>query len=114
MAAVVGPGLATAGPLDSFSSTYPPENILVDKPNDQSWRCSSESNSPPQYLILKLERPAIVQSITSGKYEKTHVCNLKKFKVFRWAGGMGNGGEEMEWLAGKRVWLVQMQCNCLL
>ncbi|XP_009958218.1 PREDICTED: muskelin-like, partial [Leptosomus discolor] len=37
------------------------------------------------YLILKLERPAIVQSITFGKYEKTHVCNLKKFKVF---GGM--------------------------
>lgn len=38
-----------------------------------------------QFLILKLERPAIVQSITFGKYEKTHVCNLKKFKVF---GGM--------------------------
>jgi len=37
------------------------------------------------YLILKLERPAIVQNITFGKYEKTHVCNLKKFKVF---GGM--------------------------
>lgn len=27
----------------------------------------------------------MVQSITFGKYEKTHVCNLKKFKVF---GGM--------------------------
>lgn len=38
-----------------------------------------------QFLILKMERPAIVQSITFGKYEKTHVCNLKKFKVF---GGM--------------------------
>lgn len=38
-----------------------------------------------QYLMLKMERPAIVQSITFGKYEKTHVCNLKKFKVF---GGM--------------------------
>ncbi|KAG2460382.1 MKLN1 protein, partial [Polypterus senegalus] len=60
-------------------------NILVDKPNDQSSRWSSESNYPPQYLILKLERPAIAQSITFGKYEKTHVCNLKKFKVF---GGM--------------------------
>ncbi|XP_068526202.1 muskelin isoform X2 [Anas acuta] len=69
----------------SFSSSYLPENILVDKPNDQSSRWSSESNYPPQYLILKLERPAIVQSITFGKYEKTHVCNLKKFKVF---GGM--------------------------
>uniref|UniRef100_A0AAZ3SGE5 LisH domain-containing protein n=1 Tax=Oncorhynchus tshawytscha TaxID=74940 RepID=A0AAZ3SGE5_ONCTS len=60
-------------------------NILVDKPNDQSSRWSSESNYPPQYLMLKMERPAIVQSITFGKYEKTHVCNLKKFKVF---GGM--------------------------
>ncbi|KAL6069219.1 hypothetical protein STEG23_019678, partial [Scotinomys teguina] len=97
----------------SFSSTYLPENILVDKPNDQSSRWSSESNYPPRlmkartlnnaseahlyssicrhvfcgllYLILKLERPAIVQNITFGKYEKTHVCNLKKFKVF---GGM--------------------------
>ncbi|KAJ3612188.1 hypothetical protein NHX12_020464 [Muraenolepis orangiensis] len=69
----------------SYSSIYLPENILVDKPNDQSSRWSSESNYPPQYLILKLERPAIVQSITFGKYEKTHVCNLKKFKVF---GGM--------------------------
>uniref|UniRef100_A0A8C6SC68 Muskelin 1, intracellular mediator containing kelch motifs n=1 Tax=Neogobius melanostomus TaxID=47308 RepID=A0A8C6SC68_9GOBI len=69
----------------SFSSTYLPENILTDKPNDQSSRWSSESNYPPQFLILKLERPAIVQSITFGKYEKTHVCNLKKFKVF---GGM--------------------------
>lgn len=38
-----------------------------------------------QFLVLKLERPAVVQSITFGKYEKTHVCNLKKFKVF---GGM--------------------------
>uniref|UniRef100_A0A3P8UPD0 Muskelin 1, intracellular mediator containing kelch motifs n=1 Tax=Cynoglossus semilaevis TaxID=244447 RepID=A0A3P8UPD0_CYNSE len=70
----------------SYSSTYLPENILVDKPNDQSSRWSSESNYPPQFLILKMERPAIVQSITFGKYEKTHVCNLKKFKVF---GGMG-------------------------
>uniref|UniRef100_A0A8C5P2A1 Muskelin N-terminal domain-containing protein n=1 Tax=Jaculus jaculus TaxID=51337 RepID=A0A8C5P2A1_JACJA len=54
---------------NSFSSW----NILVDKPNDQSSRWSSESNYPPQYLILKLERPAIVQNITFGKYEKTHV-----------------------------------------
>ncbi|XP_048465952.1 muskelin [Rhincodon typus] len=69
----------------SYSSIYVPENILVDKPHDQSSRWSSESNYPPQYLILKLERPAIVQSVTFGKYEKTHVCNLKKFKVY---GGM--------------------------
>uniref|UniRef100_A0A3B5BEF2 Muskelin N-terminal domain-containing protein n=1 Tax=Stegastes partitus TaxID=144197 RepID=A0A3B5BEF2_9TELE len=81
----------------SYSSTYLPENILVDKPNDQSSRWSSESNYPPQFLILKLERPAIVQSITFGKYEKTHVCNLKKFKVF---GGMSE--ENMTELLSRR------------
>ena len=58
-------------------------NILEDKPNDQSSRWSSDTSTPPQFLILKLEpRPAIVTSITFGKYEKAHVCNLKRFKVF--------------------------------
>ncbi|XP_067122078.1 muskelin [Centruroides vittatus] len=66
----------------SYSANYLPENIIWDKPNDQSSRWSSDSNNPPQYLILKLEQPAIVHTITFGKYEKTHVCNLKKFKVF--------------------------------
>ncbi|RWS09436.1 muskelin-like protein [Dinothrombium tinctorium] len=69
----------------SFSSTYVAENILWDRPNDQSSRWSSETNHPPQFLVLKLERAAIVKEITFGKYEKTHVCNLKKFKV---SGGM--------------------------
>jgi len=35
-----------------------------------------------QYLILKLQSPSIVKYITFGKYEKTHVCNIKKFKIF--------------------------------
>jgi hypothetical protein len=35
-----------------------------------------------QYLMLKLEHPAILDSIKFGKYEKMHVCNLKKFKVY--------------------------------
>lgn len=35
-----------------------------------------------QYLTLKLQKHSIVESITFGKYEKTHVCNLRKFKVF--------------------------------
>ncbi|KAL5014601.1 hypothetical protein ScPMuIL_008871 [Solemya velum] len=71
----------------SYSYNYLPENICTDKPNDQSSRWSSDSNQPPQYLILKLERPAIVEAISFGKYEKTHVCNLKKFKIF---GGLGD------------------------
>ena len=32
--------------------------------------------------MLKLHRPSIVTEITFGKYEKTHVCNLRKFSVF--------------------------------
>lgn len=51
----------------------------------QSISCLFFSLFSLQFLILKMERPAIAQSITFGKYEKTHVCNLKKFKVF---GGM--------------------------
>ncbi|KAL0278114.1 UNVERIFIED_CONTAM: hypothetical protein PYX00_000022 [Menopon gallinae] len=69
----------------SFASTYAPENIQHDKANDQTSRWSSETNYQPQYLILKLQAPSIVEKITFGKYEKTHVCNLKKFKIF---GGM--------------------------
>lgn len=71
--------------IHSFSSctaNYSPENILHDKPNDQSSRWSSDNNCPPQYIILKLEQCALVESITFGKYEKTHVCNLRKFVIY--------------------------------
>ncbi|XP_012278648.1 muskelin isoform X2 [Orussus abietinus] len=66
----------------SFSSTYVPENILVDKPSDQASRWSSDNDNHPQFLILKLQSPSIVKTITFGKYERTHVCNIKKFKVY--------------------------------
>ncbi|XP_054277610.1 muskelin isoform X2 [Macrosteles quadrilineatus] len=69
----------------SFSASFVPSNIQENKSTDQTSRWSSESNNPPQFLILKLSKPAIVKSITFGKYEKNHVCNLKKFKIF---GGM--------------------------
>jgi len=58
---------------------------MEDRPSDQTSRWSSDTNSPPQYLVLRLERPAIVTSLSFGKYEKTHVCNLKRFQVL---GGM--------------------------
>ena len=44
-------------------------------------RWSSDTNTPPQFLTLRLERPAVVTAITFGKYEKAHVCNLKHFRV---------------------------------
>ena len=46
---------------------------------------SSLLNYPIQYLVLKLEHPAVVQTIMFGKCDKTHSCNLKKFQV---SGGM--------------------------
>ncbi|XP_062501613.1 muskelin-like isoform X2 [Corticium candelabrum] len=66
----------------SFSQTYKPSNVLDNKPSDQGSRWSSESNHPPQFLTLKLDKTSIVSSITFGKHEKAHVCNLKKFQVF--------------------------------
>ena len=33
-------------------------------------------------MVLKLEKAAVVTKITFGKYEKTHSCNLKHFKVY--------------------------------
>ncbi|KAH8270798.1 hypothetical protein KR018_005078 [Drosophila ironensis] len=66
----------------SYSPNYLPENVLVDCPNDQTSRWSAYSNSPPQFLTLKLRRPAIVKKIKFGKFEKSHVCNIKKFRVY--------------------------------
>ncbi|KAG8180418.1 hypothetical protein JTE90_022767 [Oedothorax gibbosus] len=66
----------------SHSATFVPENIFTNDPTDGTSRWSSESNNPPQFLVLKLYSPAVVQSISFGKYEKSHVCNMKKFKVY--------------------------------
>ncbi|XP_050538902.1 muskelin isoform X2 [Daktulosphaira vitifoliae] len=66
----------------SYLPNYIPENILQNNQEDQSSRWSSMSNSPPQYLILKLKNTSIVKYIKFGKYERPHVCNLKRFKVF--------------------------------
>lgn len=32
--------------------------------------------------MLKLEKMSVLASIKFGKFEKTHVCNLKRFKVY--------------------------------
>lgn len=57
-------------------------NIREDCPNNPYSRWSTSTNRPPQFLTLKLQRPGIVKKIKFGKYEKNHVCNLKKFKIF--------------------------------
>ncbi|KXS21272.1 hypothetical protein M427DRAFT_107508 [Gonapodya prolifera JEL478] len=65
----------------SYSANYHPRNIAVSCPTDQASRWSSAAHNQSQYLLLKLNRPAIVDSITFGKYHKPHVCNLKEFRV---------------------------------
>ena len=45
--------------------------------------------------MLKLERPAVLTSVTFGKYEKSHLCNLQKFRIY---GGLTEDSM-MEWLS---------------
>lgn len=68
--------------FSSYSGLYTPEKILENNPEDQTSRWSSENNNPPQFLILRLESPAIVKSIKFGKFDRSHVCNLRRFDVF--------------------------------
>ena len=79
----------------SYSANYHPKHIQENKPNDQSSRWSSGSNNQSQFLMLELPHPAIVHTITFGKYHKVHVCNLKDFKVF---GGLDPDNLTMELL----------------
>ncbi|XP_026673442.1 muskelin isoform X4 [Ceratina calcarata] len=80
------PSLEQSGCAKRETSTtqtmYRVLNILVDEPSDLTSRWSSDTDTYPQFLILKLRCPSIVKAITFGKYEKTHVCNIKKFKVY--------------------------------
>jgi len=66
----------------SYSSGYKPEHVLEHKPHDQASRWSSASNDQNQFLVLGLREPALVETITFGKFYKNHVCNLREFKVF--------------------------------
>ncbi|KAI9320053.1 muskelin [Dichotomocladium elegans] len=75
----------TVQEYSSYCGSYHPHNIRVNKPSDQSSRWSSGTHDQTQYLILRLDRPAVACSIVFGKYQRAHVCNLREFKVY---GGM--------------------------
>ncbi|XP_022128529.2 muskelin [Pieris rapae] len=66
----------------SFSAHYVPENILVNNPSDQLSRWFTDSSTSSQFIVLKLDSPAIVETIKFGKYIKPHVSDLKKFQVY--------------------------------
>lgn len=71
----------TIADASGHSSNYHADHILDDHPTDQSSRWSSLTNDQNQFLLLRLERPALVRTVTFGKFFKTHVCNLKEFRV---------------------------------
>ncbi|KAJ7451722.1 Muskelin N-terminus-domain-containing protein [Mycena galericulata] len=67
------------------SGPYRPENILVDNPPEQASRWSAgpvPDTGTPQWLLLRLDTLAVVESITFGKFANVHPCNMKDFKVF--------------------------------
>ncbi|EPB83057.1 hypothetical protein HMPREF1544_10194 [Mucor circinelloides 1006PhL] len=66
----------------SFSGPYHPRNICVNDPTEQSSRWSSNSHDQSQYVTIKLEKPAVACEILFGKFHRSHVCNLKEFKIF--------------------------------
>lgn len=66
----------------SFASSYRPENVLLDRPFDQSSRWGVGPGPDPQFIVLKLAKPAVLHGVHFGKYHKVHVCNMREFKVF--------------------------------
>jgi hypothetical protein len=46
----------------SHSAQYHPKHILVNKPLDQSSRWSSGSNNQMQFVLIKLEKPAVIRT----------------------------------------------------
>ncbi|KAJ7077270.1 Muskelin N-terminus-domain-containing protein [Mycena belliarum] len=66
------------------SGPYHAENILEDNPTEQASRWSGgpvPETGTPQWLLLRIETLAVVQSITFGKFSSGHPCNMKDFKV---------------------------------
>ena len=67
--------------MSSFSPPYLPANILTAAPHDPTSRWSTASGHH-EYITLKLARPAILDSISFGKLDRVHPCNLSHFVVF--------------------------------
>jgi muskelin len=53
-----------------YSASYLPENVRVNQPNDQASRWSSAANDQNQFLLLKLDRMALLEAVSFGKFHK--------------------------------------------
>ncbi|KAI8333811.1 Muskelin N-terminus-domain-containing protein [Chlamydoabsidia padenii] len=69
----------------SYSGTYHPNNIYFNTPQNQSSRWSSGSHDGTQYITIRFDQPVIARALLWGKFHRSHVCNVKEFKVY---GGM--------------------------
>ncbi|CAO3610091.1 unnamed protein product [Cunninghamella echinulata] len=69
----------------SYSGSYHPNNIYFNTPLDQISRWSSGSHDGTQYITLEFDKPVVASALLWGKFHRSHVCNVKEFKVY---GGM--------------------------
>ncbi|KAN0064601.1 hypothetical protein ACQY0O_002230 [Thecaphora frezii] len=78
----VGGSSTLAGTRSTSGSS--PRRPASSAPGTSQAAVATPSSSVPskQYIILKLDRPTVVKSITFGKYHKPHPCNLRDFKIY--------------------------------
>jgi hypothetical protein len=72
----------TVQDYSSYAYDYHPNNILHSNRSDLRARWLSNKSDCDQFILLRLDEPAIVHTITFGKYMKSHATNIKEFKVF--------------------------------
>ncbi|KAJ3773011.1 Muskelin N-terminus-domain-containing protein [Lentinula raphanica] len=72
----------TVHDYSSFSTHFHPENILVDDPSNTKSRWTTQNSEPAHWIILRLNKLSVLKSITFGKYQAAHPCNMKEFKVY--------------------------------
>lgn len=52
------------------SASYLPDNVRYNDPTDQASRWSSAANDQNQFLLIKLDKMAMMESIGFGKFHK--------------------------------------------
>ncbi|KIY47271.1 hypothetical protein FISHEDRAFT_45639 [Fistulina hepatica ATCC 64428] len=67
----------------SSNERYAPQNVMKDDPRDVNSRWSSTpKGGTKQWILLRLENLSVLKSITFGKFNQPHQCNLKEFKIY--------------------------------
>lgn len=64
----------------TYASVYAPGNVKKNDPTDPNSRWSTTTNDHLQYITMKIP-PSLVVTVTFGKYNKMHVCNVKKMRI---------------------------------